>query len=159
MNKALQELQLLRHQQYLMYLLVFSLVTIVIWVGVSLFVSQKKQQVDTELTELAIPLNPTINTAAIEALEQKVSYDPALTSEFPIYIKVVQETGQASTITTVQEERNRRLEPEPTPTPLPTPLPETAESVTPEATGSSETTPTPTPTTTPPTETEIIITP
>lgn len=124
MNKALIELNQLRHKQYLMYLLVFSLVTIVIWVGVSLFASQTTSQVDPELTQLSKPLNPTIDVSTLTKLQQKTTFDPNLFNDFPIYVTVIRTPGEPSVVSTLQAERNRPLEPAPTPFPTPEPTPE-----------------------------------
>lgn len=123
MNKAVQELQKLKHNQFLMYLLVFSLVTITIWVGISLFLSQKTDQVDPDLQKLALPLSPTIDTKAIDTIEQNQEFPLESLSNFPIYMSVTRKIGEAPELTTLQAEKILELKKAaPTPNPTLTPV-------------------------------------
>lgn len=148
MNRAVQELQQLKHKQYLMYLLIFSLVTIVIWVGISLIVSQNTEQVDPELTVLSSSLNPNIDTSALDTLSAKTPYDSQLMQNFPIYMFIVRQVGQPAELTTLQAEKQQSAAtPTPTPTPEPTPTltPETVvlpDTLNPEPESTASSTPT-----------------
>ena len=57
-NKTLQNL---KRRQMLMYIMLFSLLTIVIWAVFSLLYSQKKVPIPPELLKLSQPLNPNQN--------------------------------------------------------------------------------------------------
>lgn len=59
--------------------------TIMIWVGFSLFHSQRTSSISPELTKLALPLTPTINQAVLESLEAKQTYTDQELSGFTIY--------------------------------------------------------------------------
>lgn len=64
--------QLARRQQ-LLYLMMFTFATILVWVAISLFSSQKKTQISPELQALAKPLNPTLNRSILDRIGTKRS--------------------------------------------------------------------------------------
>lgn len=78
-------LQHLKSRQRYLQLGVFFLMTIMIWVGFSLFHSQRTSSISPELTKLALPLTPTINQAVLESLEAKQTYTDQELSGFTIY--------------------------------------------------------------------------
>jgi len=79
------ELKSLQDNQRLLAILVFSLVTVVIWVGFSLLNSQTKSSISPELRALAKPLNPTINTDVLDEIAAKREYTPDELTNFTIY--------------------------------------------------------------------------
>jgi len=105
-----KELSSLRHNRQFLIILLFSLVTIVVWVSISLITSQTKTSISPELQKLAIPLNPSINVQVLEQIEEKRAYDPSQLSSFPIYLL----TTDVPTRPTIQSV------PRPTPSPSPT---------------------------------------
>lgn len=90
MAKSLDNLQ---QKQIFVRLLVFSLVTVMVWVFFSLFRSQQSSAIDPELQRLAIPLVPVIDTATLTELEQRRSFTPEELAQFPIYTVFRDETG------------------------------------------------------------------
>lgn len=85
MNTIQKELKGLQHKQQLLGILLFSMVTIFVWVGISLVVSQQKTDISPALQKLALPLNPSINIDVLSELEQKKTYDASQLVNFPIY--------------------------------------------------------------------------
>ncbi|MEN8253274.1 MAG: hypothetical protein ABFQ62_02785 [Patescibacteria group bacterium] len=123
-------LQGLKRRQALMYVMLFSLVTIVIWAVFSLFSSQKKVPIPPELLKLAQPLNPNIDTQIIEKLEHKKEYTNSELKNFPIYTVIVNTQTRDINLVTIdkaeaQEEEKRqeqeKIRQERLATPKPTP--------------------------------------
>jgi hypothetical protein len=80
-----KQLSHLRHRQEILAILIFSLVTCLVWVSLELMTSQRKTTVSAELMKLAQPLTPTINNQVLNELQQKRHYAEAELSSFPIY--------------------------------------------------------------------------
>ena len=93
-------LQSLNNQQTFLRLLIFSFVTVVLWVGFSIFSSQQKPQISEELQKMAVPLNPNLNLEVVSRIEQKKSYSDEELSNFTIFTVVQDKTG-AQSITTL----------------------------------------------------------
>jgi len=91
MNIFQKELLGLHHKQQVLGILVFSLVTVILWVGISLITSQTKTSISPALIKLARPLSPTLNIEVIDTLEQKRVYDQAELTGFPIYRTITPE--------------------------------------------------------------------
>jgi hypothetical protein len=119
----------LKQQQRIFQILIFSLVTIVIWVTFSLLKTQRDTSIPNELRELASPLTPTINTEVISELEQKQHYTASDLQSFPIYTILVSKDSGFEQIVT-KEERERQIELQNQPSPSPTPAQETLQSET-----------------------------
>lgn len=94
MNPLQRELSKLRRQQHLLYILVFFFVAVIIWVGISLFSSQKKTAISPELLELAKPLTPTINRSVLQDIANKKQYTAAELEAFPIFKIVLSADGR-----------------------------------------------------------------
>lgn len=78
----------LQQKQTLLRILVFTLVTVVIWVALTIFRSQQKTGIAPELLKLAEPLNPNIDVSVIERIEQKKAYSEADLQNFTI-LKII----------------------------------------------------------------------
>lgn len=131
----------LRQRQRILQIAIFSLVTIMVWVGLSLFRTQRSSSIDPALRELAIPLTPTINQDVISNLEQKRVYQPNELRNFPIYKFIVNnETGteEVVTIDVEQEVAGPAPSPTPSPTPSPSPTASTSEETTTQSTTNEE---------------------
>ena len=74
----------LQHQQTLVRILMFTFVTVLVWIGFSLFQSQQQTGIDPALLKLAQPLDPNINLDVITRIQQKRSFTQAELSSFPI---------------------------------------------------------------------------
>jgi hypothetical protein len=89
MQPVNKELSALRLSQQVLIILIFSLVTIVVWIGLSLLNSQSKTAISAESQSLATPLNPSINIQVLEELESKRAYSDSELSSFPIYLLIL----------------------------------------------------------------------
>lgn len=76
----------LQDNQKLLGLLLFSLITVVIWISISLITSQKKTVISEESKALAKPLNPSINVEVLDLIDQKRLYTTMELESFPIYV-------------------------------------------------------------------------
>lgn len=168
MNTFQRELNNLQHRQQLLYILLFSFATVIVWIGVSLLSSQQRTGIPPEVQLLATPLNPTINLQVLNDIRNKRAYTDQELTSFPIYkvvsdrqsggtqiIDISQPTPVETTPLTVGTEFEETAPPasfsaETSPSPETEAPAETSET-TPPAEGS--TTPEPTPTTNPPSET------
>lgn len=99
MNRFERDLQGLKRNQYFLYFMIFSLVTIVIWVGIGLLSSQKKTQISPELKKLATPLNPNLDLQAVIELEGKKAYNATELRDFPIYKLLINKDGSQEVVT------------------------------------------------------------
>lgn len=133
MNAFQRQLANLRQQQQLLYILVFSFATILIWLALSLFTSQKKTEISKELQELAKPLSPTINRTILEQLQQERVFTEAELADFPIYKILVSEEG-AERMVTIDTDEDVTPSPSPRPSPASTPVPVISIEATPSAT-------------------------
>ena len=109
----------LKQKQTIVRILVFSLVTVMIWVGFSLFRSQRKTVISPDLQQLALPLNPNLDLETVSRIEQKRSFQPDELSNFPVYRLVRDQSGKEQLVTTQERQRLPLDTPEPSPTPLP----------------------------------------
>ena len=85
-DRAKKRLGGLRNKQQFLYIGVFTLVAVMIWVAGSLFQSQRKTGISRELQLMAVPLNPNINTFAIDRIEQKTAYSDEELQDFEIFV-------------------------------------------------------------------------
>ncbi len=96
MNLLQKELAGLYRKQKILGVLIFSFVTIVVWVSLNLFSSQTKTSISPELQLLAKPLTPTLNQEVIETIENKRVYDESQLQSFPIF-KVITDRDRERT--------------------------------------------------------------
>ena len=89
-------IQILQQKQGFLRLLVFSLVTVMIWVGVSLFLSQQQTGISPELQALAKPLNPNIHLEVINQIQQKRAFSDADLQNFQILHVIHKSDGSES---------------------------------------------------------------
>lgn len=99
MSTQLGHFSSLLHRQQLLYVMVFTFMTVVIWVGISVATSQKTTQIDPNLKKLALPLNPSLNIQVIGALEEKQTFDQAELASFPIYKIILNRDGSEQVVT------------------------------------------------------------
>lgn len=85
----------LRRNQQLLYVGLFTLVAVVVWIAGSLFSSQQKTGISSELRKMAVPLNPNINSFVIERLESKTSYTPEELNSFEVVRFSIEEENRA----------------------------------------------------------------
>lgn len=102
--KPEKKLSGLRFKQQALYLMIFSFVTIVIWIGGSLFSSQKRTGIAPELLELAKPLNPTINTVLLEELEARKNYTAEELQYFQVYKVIKSKDGRMQRVVPIESQ-------------------------------------------------------
>jgi hypothetical protein len=93
MNPIRTQISNLRHKQKILYFLLFSFATILVWLVVGLVTSRKKTGISSELQNLAKPLSPTLNREVLGSLEDKRSYTDNELSQFPVYQITVNKDG------------------------------------------------------------------
>ena len=81
--------------------LIFTMATVLIWVGFSLFQSQQRTGIAPELLRLAEPLNPNIDTEALGRIEEKRVYSEAELSNFTVYRLVRDRSGFERVVTDI----------------------------------------------------------
>ena len=110
------DLRLFRKTGYwfnnLMYVLLFSLVTIGVWVSFSIFLSQKKTPIDPELIRLSLPLNPNINLEVIKDLATKKSYSASELEGFTIYTLITDKQTRQRILVSLDEYQQIQLQEE-----------------------------------------------
>lgn len=92
----------LRFKQQALYLMIFSFVTVTIWIGGSLFSSQKRTGISPELLELAKPLNPTINTGLLEEIEARKNYTDEELKYFQVYKVIKSKDGRIQQVVPIE---------------------------------------------------------
>lgn len=132
MNTFQRQLASIRQQQQLLYILIFSFATILIWVAIGLFSSQKKTGISAELQELAKPLNPTINRQVFDQLDRERTFTASDLSNFPIYKILLSKEGAEQVVTLDVNEAPSAPVIVP-PSPSPSPVSVASESATPSA--------------------------
>ena len=96
----------LRVKQQALYVMIFSFVTVVIWISASLFRSQRRTGISPDLLELAKPLSPTINVDVIDQIEQSESYTDQELVQFQIYKLIKSKDGRTQQIVPIESELN-----------------------------------------------------
>ena len=89
-------IQILQQKQGFLRLLIFSLATVMIWVGFSLFLSQQQTGVSPELQALAKPLNPNIHLESINQIQQKRAFTDTDLQGFQILHVIHNQDGSES---------------------------------------------------------------
>lgn len=118
MKFTISSLPSLQRRQSLLYILIFTLVTITIWAGFSILranqrVSNSTEVIPPELKRLARPLNPSIDTTVLTNLQAKKQFSSAELGDFPIYtIAINRETRNQELLTVEQAaaQEKQRLE-------------------------------------------------
>lgn len=87
-----EQFESIKNQKTLMVGLLFLLVIVVFWIGLSMFGSQTKFAVSKEMRDLAKPLTPTLKESSLARIEQKRQIRPSELEGFTIY-KIIEERG------------------------------------------------------------------
>lgn len=102
------QLSQLQQKQTLLKIFIFTLVTIIIWVGLTLFRTQQQTGIRPELLVKAEALNPNISVQVIDQIEQKRVFTEAELSDFPIYSIVTLKTGEQQLVVFSASDKERR---------------------------------------------------
>ncbi|MGD9129328.1 MAG: hypothetical protein PVJ09_02480 [Candidatus Woesebacteria bacterium] len=98
-NQFKKQYSSLKFSRYLFIFLMFMLVVLVFWIIVSLFSSQNKLKITSDLKTMVIPLSPNIDTDTLGRLESKKEYKKEELEVFPIYkVEVDPETQEKSLV-------------------------------------------------------------
>jgi len=84
----------LRQQRSIVAILLFLLVAVVFWVGVSLFSSQQKFAVPKEMRDLARPLSPILDRDIFTRISQKRDFSAQELENFTIYKVVINDLAK-----------------------------------------------------------------
>ncbi len=93
MNQYQKSIQKLKARKGLLYILIFSLVTVFIWIGISIFLSQKKTKVPEKVQNYTKPLNPNIDREIVEEIEARRYFSEDELQNFFIYTKQEEKTS------------------------------------------------------------------
>jgi len=111
-----KQFAILKHKRQLLTILTLLFICVIGWGIVSLFASQQKSKVDSELVKLAQPLVPNLDLETLNSLESKRSFTDEELTNFPIYRIYVDQRTREEKIISIDE-------PLPTTTPIPTARP------------------------------------
>ena len=89
----LRVLDALRRREGLFRVLMFTLVTVLFWIGFTIYLSQQKTKIPPDIQKYTIPLNPTIDRKALEEITKLRQYSLEELSIFPIYDRIIDEEG------------------------------------------------------------------
>lgn len=93
-----QALDSLRRREGLLRVLVFTLVTIVLWIGFTIYHSQQQSTLPVNLRKHTTPLNPNINRQVLQEISQRDAYTTSELENFPIYDRILDEVGGSQLI-------------------------------------------------------------
>jgi hypothetical protein len=104
-NKFAKQLEKLKHKKKLLVILIFALVSVLVWIVVGIFSAQTKLGVSPALTAMAKPLTPTLKGAVLETIEQKKYYPENQLEAFPIFAIIENEEGTGFSVIDVVNNR------------------------------------------------------
>lgn len=102
------QLSQLQKKQTLLKIFIFTLVTVFVWVGLSLFRTQQQTGIKPELIDKSEALNPNINTEVIDQIEQKRAFSDLELADFPIYSIVTTKSGEQQLVVFSAADKSRR---------------------------------------------------
>ena len=104
-NKFAKQLEKIKHKKKLLVILVFALVSVLVWIVVGIFSAQTKMGISPALTAMAKPLTPTLKGAVLETIEQKEYYSSNQLEDFPIFAIIENEEGTGFSVVDVVNNR------------------------------------------------------
>lgn len=116
------EFQRLKHKNQLLTILVLLLVCVMSWAIASLFSSQRGSKLPADLTKLAKPLNPNLDTQILGTLENKRTFTDEELTTFQIFKVVVDPVTQTERVIEINDEIEVAATPTPRPRPTATPI-------------------------------------
>jgi low affinity Fe/Cu permease len=112
MKPAKKKLSNPKIKQQALYVMIFSFVTVLIWISGSLFKSQRKTGISPDLLELATPLSPTINIDLIDNIEESVNYSDQALANFQIYKIIKSKDGRIQQVVPIESDQTEISEEE-----------------------------------------------
>lgn len=92
----------LKVKQQALYVMIFSFVTVTIWIGGSLLSSQKRTGIPPDMLELAKPLNPSINVTLLNEIEARQNYSDEELKFFQVYKIIKSKDGRIQQIVPIE---------------------------------------------------------
>jgi hypothetical protein len=118
---AIPTLNNLQQKQFLLRIMIFTLVTVMAWVGFGLLHSQTKTTLPPELSKLSTPLNPNLDATVIDKIERKRQITPAELQNFPIFVTKTDNTGRTTSGILGSDGQVQATTPQPEASPSPSP--------------------------------------
>jgi len=107
MKNPQKKLSNLRIKQQALYILIFSFVTVIVWIIGSLFRSQQRTGISPDLIELAKPLSPTINVSVIDSIEARKVYSDQDLFNFQIYKIIKSKDGMTQQVVPINSDADQ----------------------------------------------------
>ena len=103
------QLSHLQQKQTFLKIFIFTFVTVMIWVGLTLFRTQQRPGITPLQQKMAEPLNPNINAEVFDLVEQKKFYSPEELTDFPIYALVTVKGGEKELVVFSASDRSQKF--------------------------------------------------
>lgn len=87
-------------KQDLLWVIMLTFITIIIWISYSIYLAYNKSTIDPEVTALLEPLDPSLNQKALDILASQIE----IPSEFTILVQ--QGTGDSVVIVPIDQVQN-----------------------------------------------------
>jgi hypothetical protein len=87
-------------KQDLLWVIILTFITIIIWISYSIYLAYNKSTIDPEVTALLEPLNPALNQKALDILASQIE----IPSEFTILVQ--QGSGESVIIVPIDQLQN-----------------------------------------------------
>lgn len=102
------QLAQLQQKQTFLKIFIFTLVTVIIWIALTLFSTQQRTSITPQLLKMADALNPNINESVLVEIEQKRAFSPEELNDFPIYTIMTNKQGEQELVVFSAADRSRR---------------------------------------------------
>lgn len=94
-----QALDGLKRREGLFRILIFSFITVLIWIGFSVYRANIKTKVSIDTQKHTEPLNPNINSLVFDELATRIKYSDEELESFTVYERIVDENGVSQLVT------------------------------------------------------------
>lgn len=113
------ELAKLYQRQGLLFILIFSLVTIAVWIVITLVLAQGRPQITPQQQRLATPLTPNLDEAILQQLTTRQTNIPDDVNDFPIYVIYIDDNAETRRLLTIEQVNTLEAQASQTPQPAP----------------------------------------
>ena len=101
-NTIKQDIKKLKQNKLFLTIFILLFVSMLFWIIVSLVSSQSTEKISSELTLIAKPLTPVIDTDVFTQIEEKRIYSEDELSSFTIYKVIVSRDGRTQTVVPIE---------------------------------------------------------
>jgi len=98
MSKYKSKLLSLQRNQYILYIMVLTLVLAMLWMLIEVVTSQRVSGVDPDIRSAASPLNPNLDAQVLARIARKKVYAENELADFPIYMIKLSDDGATESI-------------------------------------------------------------